>query len=128
MESKSMTSRKSSLDLRAFKRGVEAAAGIVEMFNGSTTHPYRLDDVVLCKLNVSNRLRLNKKKIEDPEEADTKSWTQGFVMALAEMHRHAAGSSAVREVARDANVTIAETKSSGCDPYDWRELKKAGVR
>lgn len=115
---------------KAFRRGVEAAAGVIEMFNGTTTHAYRLDDVVLCKLNVIGRAkpRLNKKKIADPKEAGDRSWIQGFVMALAEMHRHGAGSSAVVEVARDAGMNISEAKREGCDPYDWRQLKKAGVR
>jgi hypothetical protein len=130
LESKSMTRRRSSLDLRAFKRGVEAAAGVVEMFNGSTTHPYRLDDVVLCKLNVVSRdkPRLNKKALEDPDEANDVGFVQGFVLALAEMHRHGAGSSTVVEVARDAHVSIADAKECGSDPYDWKELKKAGVK
>lgn len=128
---KTKTKKKSDRQISdAFRRGVEAAAGVIEMFNGSTTNPYRLDDVVLCKLNVVRRVkpRINKKKIEDPEEAGDKAWIQGFALALAEMHRLGAGSSAVCEVARDAGVSLAKIKARGADPYDWRELKKAGVK
>jgi hypothetical protein len=130
LKSKTMRRRKFLLDLQAFKRGVKAAAGVVEMFTGSTTHPYRLDDVVLCKLNVVSRdkPRLNKKALEDPREVGDAAWVTGFALALAEVHRLGAGSSAVCEVARDAGITLATVKECGADPYDWRELKKAGVK
>lgn len=36
----------------AFRRGAEAAAGLAGEYNGSTTHPYRLDDCILGKLNM----------------------------------------------------------------------------
>jgi len=130
MPSKTSVKKKFLEDMKAFRRGVEAAAGVIETFNGSTTHPYRLDDCVLFKLNVTSRtkLRPNKKRLEDPEEAGDKAWIQGFALALAEMHRLGAGSSAVCEVARDAGVSLAKVKARGADPYDWRELKKAGVK
>ena len=111
-----------------FVRGVEAAAGVAEQYNSSTTHPYRLDDCILCKLNVTKRQkpRLNKKKLERP--ADT--WVQGFATALAEMHRRLPGgsdSSGVCEVAHNAGITIEIAKDAGVSPFDLRELKRAGV-
>jgi hypothetical protein len=114
---------------RGFQRGAEAAAGVAEMYNGSTTHPFRLDDCILGKLNLrEDKPRLNKKALEDPREAGDKAWVTGFALALAEVHRLGAGSSAVCEVARDAGITLATVKDCGADPYDWRELKKAGVK
>jgi hypothetical protein len=55
------------------------------------------------------------------------SWTRGFALALAEIHRLGGHSSNVRDVARDAGVTIKSARKVGVDAYDWSELKKAGV-
>jgi hypothetical protein len=50
----------------AFKKGIKFAAEIADQYNGSTTHPYRLGDCILGKLNVGkmkprkNKLRIKK--------------------------------------------------------------------
>ena len=110
---------------KEFKRGAEAAASIISDYNGSTIHKFRLDDCVLGKLNLHPRknLRVNKKALQHPDEA----WMHGMSVALAEVHRITGSSSAVCEVARDAGLTLAFAKSVS-DPYDWKELKKAGLK
>lgn len=35
--------------------GLKMAASLMESFNSTTTHEYRLDDVILCKFNVIRR-------------------------------------------------------------------------
>lgn len=60
----------------------------------------------------------------------SKEWIAGFAVALAEMHRRLIGgndSTGVCEVARNAGITIKIARESGVDPYDLKELKKAGV-
>jgi hypothetical protein len=111
-----------------YVRGVEAAAGVIEQYNSSTTHPYRLDDCVLCKLNVTKRAkpRRNTTKLASPKD----TWVQGFATALAEMHRRLLGgndSDGVRAVACEAGITLAIAKKAGVSSYDWRELRRAGV-
>lgn len=106
----------------AWKRGAEAAAGLAAEY--ATTHQYRLDDVILFKLNLRDgKPRPNKRKVEDPKE----TWICGFALALAEMHRLGKNSSQVCEVVRDAGLTIGQIKKAGCDPYDWKELERAGA-
>jgi hypothetical protein len=39
----------------AFKKGVRHAAEIADTYNSSTSHPYRLGDCILGKLNQTNR-------------------------------------------------------------------------
>lgn len=61
---------------------------------------------------------------------EEKAWIAGFSVALAEMHRRLLGgndSTGVCEVARNAGITISTAKAAGVDPYDLKELKKAGV-
>lgn len=107
-----------------FKQGVLMAAAVADDYNGSSTHKHRLGDCIAMKLNVVKRKRprLNKKRIKDPS-----SMTRGMALALAEIYRTSRDSSAVREVARAANLTIAEMKRAGVDPYDLRALKQAGI-
>jgi hypothetical protein len=55
----------------------------------------------------------------------------GAAVALAELHRLLLGgndSSGVCSVARSIGLTIKVAKACGADPFDWRELKKAGVK
>ena len=108
-----------------FVRGVKTAAALAGEYNGSTTHAYRLDDCILGKLNIDKRKmpRKNKKKLQDPNDA----WTCGFVVALAESNRHIPNHVVCCEAASNANITIAVAKKAGVDPYDWRELRRAGV-
>lgn len=107
-----------------FKRGVLAAANVAATYNGSTTHPFRLDDCIACKLNVVKRSkpRRNRQKIQKPDEA----WIAGFAVALAEIHR-LRDSRDVREVASAAGITLASARASGVSAFDLRELRRAGV-
>jgi len=108
-----------------WKKGVLAAAEIADDYNSSTTHPYRLGDCVAGKLNVRRgKARPNKEKLQQPADA----LTQGICLALAEMHRLHGDSSGVCEVARAAGITIQEAKQAGTNPYDWKELRRAGVQ
>jgi hypothetical protein len=115
-----------AIERRAFRRGVAAAAYLASDYNGSTTLAHRLEDCILMKLNQTSRMkpRINKKKLQNPKDA----MVMGMVLALAEMHRLGGNSTSVCEVARDAGITLKMAKAVGCDPYDWKELKKAGVK
>ncbi len=123
-----------------FKRGVEAAADVAATYNSSTTHDYRLDDCILCKLNQTNRKkpRRNKAKLENPEHAVVR----GSATVLAEMLRLSGGGDSqeaerfsdrarterhVRAVLQWLSVTLAEMRKAGTSERDLRELKKAGV-
>ena len=108
-----------------FRKGAEAAAGVLDGcgFNATTTHAFRLDDVVLCKLNLTKRARprQNKEKLDHPKVA----LVQGMCLALAEVAVLVPTST--REIARAAGITIAFAKACGVDAYDWKRLQKAGV-
>jgi hypothetical protein len=108
-----------------FVRGVKCAADIAAQYDSSSTHAYRLDDCILCKLNVIKREkpRKNKHRLTHPGTA----WIHGYAVALAEMHRLGGHSSTVCEAARAAGLTLRDAKGAGTDPFDLRELKKAGV-
>jgi hypothetical protein len=63
--------------------------------------------------------------------SETRLWTQGFCVALAESHRKLFGgndSSGVCEVMRDAGITLRDAKAAGVSAYDLKELRKAGVK
>jgi hypothetical protein len=45
-----------------FRRGAEAAAAIAADYNATSSHPYRLDDCILSKLNLSNQVRPNDQR------------------------------------------------------------------
>lgn len=109
-----------------FKKGVHAAASVIGDFSGSTTHLFRLDDVVLCKLNVVKRKRprKNKKALQPPDEA----WNCGLATALAEVHRRGGNSTTIVEVANNCGLTLAVAKADGVSAFDWKELKRAGVK
>lgn len=111
-----------------FTRGAKAAAGVAAGYNATSSHPYRIDDCILLKLNVTcGSPRPNKAK--QPHAIN--SWFQGFATGLAEMHRRLAGgadSTGVREAARNAGLTLARARIAGVSGYDLRELKKAGVK
>lgn len=106
--------------------GVRAAAGVMSDFNGSTNHLYRLDDVILCKLNVSKRAkpRKNPKPLEDPKKA----FIRGMALGLADAHRIGGHSSSIVEAALAAGLSVKELKEAGVDSYDWKELRKAGLK
>lgn len=109
-----------------FKRGVESAASIASSFNSTSTNEFDLGEVILCKLNVikKKRPKKNTKRCEDPKD----TLVQGMALALAEVHRLAGNTATVCEVARNAALSISILKKSGVDPYDWKELAKAGVK
>ena len=65
----------------------------------------------------------DKRVLQVPDLA----WMHRMTVALAEIHRLTGASSAVCEVARDAGLTLRVAKAVS-DPYDWKQLKKAGVR
>jgi len=46
----------------AFRRGVEAAAGVAADYDSASTHAYLVSDCILCKLNMTRRLRPRKNK------------------------------------------------------------------
>jgi hypothetical protein len=115
-------------DAAAFKRGVEAAAGVMEggAFNATTTHPYRLGDVILCKLNQTTRKmpRKNRRHIEHPRDA----WLAGYAVALAEVCRLSRNDSVVTEAAKAAGLTMAKAKRAKVAEFDLKDLRKAGLR
>lgn len=113
-------------DTAAFKRGVLAAAALADDYNASTTLEYRLGDIIACKFNATrrNKPRRNDKRVKSENDVRI----QGMALALSEVHRHFKASTAVKEVARDAGLTIKEMKKAGVDAYDWKELRRAGVK
>ena len=105
-------------------RGIEIAAGGAEVYDRSSTHRLMLEDCILAKLNVlRGKPRVNKHRVQDPKDA----WICGFVTALAEMRRFGHDDTGVCEAARNAGITIKSAKAAGVMPFDWKELKEAGV-
>lgn len=115
------------VNLDDFKRGAKAAADVAETYSSTSTHPYRLGDCVLAKLNLSKRKpRINKRCPRN----DRDSWLSGFAVALAEMHRRLLNgndSTSVCAVARTAGLTIKSARAAGVSAFDLKELKKAGI-
>lgn len=112
-----------------YKRGAQAAAAVADDY--ATTHEFRLGDCILGKLNLRNgKPRRNRRRVLSPAVAEARGMTKGLALALAEVHRHVLGdiSQVVREVARDAGLTLEECRRAGVDPHDWKELRKAGVK
>jgi hypothetical protein len=106
-----------------YVRGAKAAAEVADQYQ--TTHPYCLYDCILSKLNISSRkLRRNKHKLQTPDEA----WLCGYAVALAEVSRIDGRNANIVRAAQVASFTIEEIKKLGVDSYDWRELKRAGVK
>jgi hypothetical protein len=105
-----------------------AAASVAADYNSSTTHKWRLDDCISGKLNVrKGRPRVNKQALHSPVDA----LMIGYAVALAEMHRLLLGgndSQGVRSVAKSVGLTIKVAKAAGVSPFDWKELRRAGVK
>lgn len=126
-----VSANSSSIDVAShdeFQRGVRAAAHVAEMYDGSSTHQYRLGDCILGKLNVGNRKkpRRNRRAIRQPGD----TWILGFATALAEMHRrlvHGNDSTSVCAVARAAGITLKLASGAGVSAFDLKELKRAGI-
>ena len=111
-----------------FQRGVRAAADIARSYDSTSTHPYRLDDCILAKLNVGRR---KPRKNPHVQRSERDAWLSGFAVALAEMHRRLLNgndSTGVCEVARVAGLTLTSARAAGVSAFDLKELKKAGVR
>ena len=110
-----------------FQLGAKAAAAVADMYNASSSHPYRLGDCILAKLNIGKRKpRINKQ----PSRIERDTWLIGFATALAEMHRRLLGgndSQSVRAVAKNVGLTIKSARAAGVSAFDLRELKKAGI-
>lgn len=111
-----------------FQRGVIAAADVAASYDSTSTHPYRLADCILAKLNISKRKPRRNRSVQRNERD---AWLSGFAVALAEIHRqllNGNNSSGVCAAARNAGLTLASARGAGVSPFDLRELKKAGVR
>lgn len=112
-----------------FQRGAIHAADLADQYNSSSSHPYRLGDCILAKMNIIGRVKPRINRKARPSERD--AWQVGFAVALSEVHRRLLNgndSTSTREVARVAGVTIKSARAAGVSDYDLRELKKAGVR
>lgn len=113
-----------------FARGAKAAADVAATYNATSSHPYRIDDCVLIKLNVKcGTPRPNRAKQARPDDV----WFRGYAAGLATMNRRIIGgtgadATGVCEAARAAGLTIARAKAAGVSSYDLRELKRAGVK
>ena len=110
-----------------FKRGAIAAASVADSYDSTSTHPYRLGDCILAKLNIRRgKPRINRRCPRNERD----SWLSGFAVALAEIHRqllHGNNSSGVCAAARTAGLTLASARAAGVTAFDLKELKKAGI-
>jgi hypothetical protein len=111
---------------KEFRKGAELAADQADQYNGSTTHPLRLGDCILSKLNLRDaKPRRNKHKVQNPKNA----WACGLACALGEMLRDwQADPLAAVAIAKGAGLTLATFKAAGVDDYDLRALRRAGVQ
>lgn len=110
-----------------FQRGAVAAAAIAETYDSASTHPYRLGDCILAKLNVSRRKPRRNRQAQQREQD---AWLSGFAVALAEMHRRLAGgndSTGVCAVARAAGLSLKSARDVGVSAFGLKELKRAGL-
>lgn len=117
--------KKSFTRSKEYLRGVRDAAVIADDYNSSTIHRYRLGDCILAKLNV---IKGEPRKNKNPTRTYQAGEVCGMALALAEINRKHDQPSIVREVAREAGLTIAEMREAGVDSYDLKELRKVGVR
>lgn len=111
-----------------FQRGVRAAADVARSYDSTSTHPYRLDDCILAKLNVGRRKPRRNRHVQRSERD---AWLSGFAVALAEMHRRLLGgndSTSVCKVAQEAGLTLTSARAAGVSVFDLKEIKRAGVR
>lgn len=110
---------RSPKEIAAWQRGVEAAAGVAEMYDRGSSHPFLPSDCIRCKLNNPGA---PKKPRKNPDALG--EWTRGFALALAEVNRALDQPSIIVGVMRDAGVTIAELRRLRLDDYDLKELAK----
>lgn len=111
----------------SFQSGAIAAADVADGYNSTSSHPYRLGDCILAKMNIGKRKpRANASSIPRNDR-----WMSGFAVALADMHRrllHGNDSTSVCAVARAGGLTLKAARSAGVSSLDLKELKKAGIR
>jgi len=114
-----------------FQRGAIMAASVADGYDATSTHPYRLGDCILSKLNIrKQKPRVNKNAPKHAPLNESNSWLNGFAVALAEIHRqllHGNNSSGVCAAARAAGLTLASARAASVSDYDLKELKKAGI-
>jgi ribose 5-phosphate isomerase RpiB len=110
-----------------FQRGAIAAASVAETYDSTSTHPYRLGDCILSKLNIRKaKPRVNRSAPRNERDA----WLSGFAVALAEIHRqllNGNNSTGICAAARGAGLTLASARAAGVSAFDLKELKKAGI-
>jgi len=117
---------KMKFDPVSFRRGVLAAAAVADQYNSCTNLPYRLGDLVACKLNATSRQkpRKNRKRLEDPDLV----LARGITTALVDVLRVSHDANVVREVARAANLTAVLMKRAEVPAHDRLLLQRAGVK
>src|SRR5580765_859387 len=123
-----VTVKPTCVGCRAFQRGITAAADIAGTYDASSTHPYRLGDCILVKLNIRKR---KPRRNRYAQRGEREAWLGGFAVALAEMHRRLVDgndSTGVCEVARAAGLTLRAARDAGVDAFDLKELKRAGIQ
>jgi hypothetical protein len=103
---------------KAFVAGARSAAEMASQYNASTSHPYRLDDCILSKLNI-RRAKPRKNKTCRRDE-----WICGYAAALAVFVRMFHFSSSALSVMRGDNFTIEKFAKAGVEPFDLKELRK----
>ena len=112
---------------RGRRAGAKIAASVADSYNASTTHGHRLGDCILAKMNIGRTdrpPRLNHQRLQAPDDA----WVAGYAVALAELHRWGRDGVNVRSAAAAASITLAQARACKVDPYDLKELKRAGVK
>ena len=111
-----------------FQRGIIVAADVAAAYDSTSTHPYRLGDCIMAKLNVGSRKPRRNRQVQRSERD---AWLSGFAVALAEMHRlliRGNDSAGVCKVAGDAGLTLKSARAAGVSVFDLKELKRAGVQ
>jgi hypothetical protein len=109
----------------AWVKGVLAAADVAAYYNSSSTLPYRLEDCIAGKLNIRRmKPRKNTRRIKDPDEA----WLHGAAVALGEMYyADERVREIVQKVARAMGITLKNAKAAGCETFDIKRLRAAGI-
>lgn len=101
-----------------FVRGAKAAADVASSYESVSAHPYRLQDCILMKLNLTRRKKPRANRRANDE------WLKGFGLALAEASRQLGAPSGIGVVLRDSGVTLAMLQRAGLEGFDLDELRK----
>ena len=112
----------------AWESGAHQAAAVAADYNSSTTHPYRLEDCILGKLNIRKAApRRNLQAVTCHEH----SWLQGLANGLVSMNEDLLGGSNSKAVIRAchaAGATLDDFRRAKVLPSLIKALKKAGVK